>query len=75
MPTYDRKRRIERLDTLYKALVNEETDIIAEFEQGYGQPDNWDENTTLGFNNLHTQLERVMNELWNLKEGVRQGFL
>lgn len=75
MKIYDRKRRIDHLESLYKALENEETDLISEFEEEYGQPDNWDEDITLGFNNLHDPLRRAMDNIWTMKEGIRQGFL
>ena len=75
MTIYDRKRRIERLESIYKTLNEEETDIIAEFGEEYGQSDNWDSDTTSGFNNLHDPLKRAMDNIWNMKEAIRQGLL
>lgn len=71
----DRKRRIDRLETLCRALNNEETDIISEYEQEYGQSDNWDEDITQEFDNLTTPIQHARDTVYNLKEALRRGFM
>lgn len=71
----DRKRRIDRLEILCRALNNEETDIISEYEQEYGQPDNWDEDVSKEFDNLTTPIQHARDTVYNLKEVLRRGFM
>lgn len=71
----DRKRRIERLEKLYSDLDNEETDIICEYEEEYGQPDNWDEDITQEFYNLTTPIQQAMDTIYNLKAALKNGFM
>ena len=72
--TLNPARRIERLEILYSALDNEETDIIAEYEMEYGQPDNLNEDIEREFDNLTTPVQQAKNIIWNLKEAIRRGY-
>lgn len=70
----DKSRRIDRFNSLFKALNNEETDIIAEYEEEFGQPDYWEPEVLDEFNSIIGPVQNAKNEIYRISKSLEGGW-
>lgn len=68
----DKERRSTRLNKLFRALNNEETDIISDYETEYGQPDHWNKEVQAGFDLLIEPVQTAKNQIYTLLKSLEK---